>query len=262
MKPLPKWFLIPPAAAALVVLGSLTQGGGAQPRAANAKPAPANARTTVAAPVATTAEERTAADEPAASDGAAAAPASADTATPAAAAARRDAPSGPKAPDFGQMLTALVAVLGLGVAGVYVLRQLRGPARPTGDGKLMTLRQSLRLSPRHTLHAIEFDDRIVLVGETERGLALVDGGKLPDRAADEAAVLARAAAAAAAAADDDDDDGAVPKNLIIPRPDRPLPARAVRAPSIRTPATNAAATSAAAPALADFRNLLQKVGRS
>jgi hypothetical protein len=36
----------------------------------------------------------------------------------------------------------------------------------------------------------------------------------------------------------------------------------VRAPSIRTPATNAAATSAAAPALADFRNLLQKVGRS
>ncbi|MFN9274602.1 MAG: hypothetical protein ACK6D2_02595 [Planctomycetota bacterium] len=242
MKPLPKWFLLPPAAAALVVLASLTQGSDA----------PARPATRTAA--------NAAADAPATAPGNAPAdaPASADTATPAAATARRDAPSGPKAPDFGQMLTALVAVLGLGVAGVYVLRQLRGPARPTGDGKLMTLRQSLRLSPRHTLHAIEFDDRIVLVGETERGLALVDGGKLPDRAADEAAVLARAAAAAAAAADDDDDDdGAVPKDLIIPRPDRPLPARAARAPSSRR-----AATSATAPALADFRNLLQKVGRS
>ena len=29
MKPLPKWFLIPPAAAAIVVLGSLTQGSAA-----------------------------------------------------------------------------------------------------------------------------------------------------------------------------------------------------------------------------------------
>ncbi len=156
------------------------------------------------------------------------------------------------------MLTALAAVLGLGVAGVYVLRQLRGPARPSGDGKLMTLRQSLRLSPRHTLHAIEFDERIVLVGETERGLALVDGGKLPDRAADEAAVQARAAAIAAAD-DDDDDGGAVPKDLIIPRPERPLPTRPLRAPAAKPAAANAAAS---APALADFRNLLQKAGRS
>jgi flagellar biogenesis protein FliO len=155
------------------------------------------------------------------------------------------------------MLTALAAVLGLGIAGVYVLRQLRGPARPSGDGKLMTLRQSLRLSPRHTLHAIEFDERIVLVGETERGLALIDGGKLPDRAADEAAVQARAAAIAAA--DDDNDGGAVPKDLIIPRPERPLPTRPLRAPATKPAAANAAAS---APALADFRNLLQKAGRS
>ena len=232
MKPLPKWFLIPPAAAALVVLGSLTQGSEARPRAANPTATPA--APAAAAPVTTEAAAPAAADAPAT-------------------AARRDAPVGPKAPDLGQMLATLAAVLGLGVAGVYVLRQLRGPARPTGDGKLMTLRQSLRLSPRHALHAIEFDDRIVLVGETERGLALVDGGKLPDRAADEAAVLARAAAAAAA--EDDADDGAVPKDLIIPRPDRPLPARPARAPIAKP------AAAPAAPALADFRNLLQKAGR-
>jgi hypothetical protein len=97
----------------------------------------------------------------------------------------------------------------------------------------------------------------VLVGETERGLALIDGGKLPDRAADEAAVQARAAAIAAA--DDDDDGGAVPKDLIIPRPERPLPTRPLRAPATKPAAANAAAS---APALADFRNLLQKAGRS
>jgi flagellar protein FliO/FliZ len=234
---LPKWFLIPPAAAAIVVLGSLTQGSAAPARTANPAPATAPAAAP-AAPSAPAGETTPGADGPAA-------------------APRRDAPIGPKAPDLGQMLTALAAVLGLGVAGVYVLRQLRGPARPSGDGKLMTLRQSLRLSPRHTLHAIEFDDRIVLVGETERGLALVDGGKLPDRAADEAAVQARAAANAAA--DDDDDGGAVPKDLIIPRPERPLPSRPLRAPAAKPAAANAAAS---APALADFRNLLQKAGRS
>ncbi|MBM3960546.1 MAG: hypothetical protein FJ306_01375 [Planctomycetes bacterium] len=238
MKPLPKWFLIPPAAAAIVVLGSLTQGSAAPTRTAN--PAPATAPTAApAAPSAPASEPTPAADAPAA-------------------AARRETPIGPKAPDLGQMLTALAAVLGLGVAGVYVLRQLRGPARPSGDGKLMTLRQSLRLSPRHTLHAIEFDERIVLVGETERGLALVDGGKLPDRAADEAAVQARAAAIAAAD-DDDDDGGAVPKDLIIPRPERPLPTRPLRAPAAKPAAANAPAP---APALADFRNLLQQAGRS
>ncbi len=222
MKPLPKWFLIPPAAAALVVLSSLTQGSEARPRASS----PA-----AAAPV----EPQAAAEAPAP-------------------AGRREVPTGPKAPDFGQMLAALVAVLGLGVAGVYVLRQVRGPARPSGDGRLLTLRQSLRLSPRHTLHAIEFDERIVLVGETERGLALVDGGRLPDRAADEAAVLARTAATAAGN-DDADDDGAVPKDLIIPRPERPLPTRPARMPAPKPAA-------APAPALADFRNLLQKAGRS
>jgi flagellar biogenesis protein FliO len=239
MKPLPKWFLIPPAAAAIVVLGSLTQGSAAPARAANPAPATAPAAAP-AAPSAPAGEPTPAADAPAAT-------------------ARRESPIGPKAPDLGQMLTALAAVLGLGVAGVYVLRQLRGPARPSGDGKLMTLRQSLRLSPRHTLHAIEFDERIVLVGETERGLALVDGGKLPDRAADEAAVQARAAAIAAADDDDDDDGGAVPKDLIIPRPERPLPTRPLRAPAAKPAAANAAAS---APALADFRNLLQKAGRS
>ena len=95
----------------------------------------------------------------------------------------------------------------------------------------------------------------MLVGESDRGLTLIDGGRLPERAADEAEVLGRPAGRTLdVVADDADDDGAVPKNLVIPRPEK-APAR--RAP---TP-PNAKAEGGAQPSLADFRNLLQKAGR-
>lgn len=217
MKSMPKWFLIPPAVAAMLVLGSLSMDGGAAK--SKAVPAPAVADQEAAVPV------------PAVET-------------------RRDAPAGPKAPELGKMIGALAAVLGLGIAGLYVLRQLRGPARATGGATLLTLRQSLRLSQKQVLHAIEFDDRIVLVGETDRGLALIDTGKLPERAADEAEVLGRVAGVALA---DADDDGAVPKNLVIPRPEQ--------SPTRRTPTPPANRTAAATPSLSDFRNLLQKAGR-
>lgn len=224
MKSIPKWFLVPPAVAAMLVLGTLTMGNDS-PKSAAPKTAPA-----------------VAADADVDQDQAAAP-----------AAGRGQAIAGPKAPDLGQMVAALAAVLGLGVAGVYVLRQLRGPARASGGIPLLTLRQSLRLSQKQTLHAIEFDERIVLVGESDRGLTLIDGGRLPERAADEAEVLGRPTGRALDVVADDD-DGAVPKNLVIPRPEK-SPAR--RAPT--PPATKA---EGAKPTLADFRNLLQQAGRS
>jgi flagellar biogenesis protein FliO len=226
MKSTPKWLWLPPAIAALLILGTFSMQGGAS---------------------STTTPRQPAADEPAATETEAGAP----TTT-----AARKAPM-PRTPDLWQMSSALLGVLLLGVVGIVVVKRLRqGPGAPRG-ANVLSLRQTLRLSSRHAVHAIEFDERIVLVGETERGLALIDGGKLPDRAADEAAVQARAAAIAAA--DDDDDGGAVPKDLIIPRPERPLPTRPLRAPATKPAAANAAAS---APALADFRNLLQKAGRS
>ncbi len=230
MKSMPKWLLIPPAVALLVVLGPLSMQSGTNNRAATPEvsvPPPA-AEAEQTAP--TTRPNRL-------------------TITP------------PRSPDLMQMGSALVGVLLLGAVAVMVLRKLRGGATPTRGSQLASLRQTLRLSARQAVHAIEFDDRILLIGEHERGLVLLDSGKLPERLADEAEVLARhpaaghAAAAAAAAAAADEDEGATPRNLLIPRPAVPPPSR------IPTPPAMPAAKRAT-PGLNDFRNLLQKAGRA
>lgn len=205
MKPIPKWLMIPPAVAVLLVLGPLTMQGG------------------------------TVAVEAAGQD---VAPAADDSAL-----AR---PTLPKTPDFWQIGSALIGVLLLGGLGVYGLRRLRGGAVPTRGAKtrIVTLRQTMRLGQRQSLHAIEFEDRILLIGETERGLSLIESAAVPESGADEAEAAARAAAMLDGALVEE--DGAVPKDLLIPRPDRPsrsLPKRP------------------ASPRLEDFRALLQKAGR-
>ncbi|MCA8951818.1 MAG: flagellar biosynthetic protein FliO [Planctomycetes bacterium] len=212
MKPIPKWLMIPPAVALLLVLGPLTMRG----------------------------------------PGAVAAPATGD-ATP----AEAEAPGTllPKTPDFWQLGSALAGVLLLGTVAVLGLRRLRGGATPARGqkAKVVTLRQTLRLGQRQALHAIEFDDRILLVGESERGLALIESGRLPDTLGDEADANHRAAElleSALVAAE----DGATPKNLVIPRPEQPsraLPKRPAVVARQGTPS----------PSLNDFRALLQKAGR-
>lgn len=220
MKSMPKWFLIPPAVAALLILGTLSMQGG--PAASNEPPG--TPKTTTAETGETTGR------------------------------GRREATPLPRTPDLTQMVSAMAAVLLLGVGGVMLLRHLRGPARAKAGASLMSLRQTLRLSQRQAVHAIEFDDRILLIGESERGLALLDGGKLPERTADEAEVIARAATQRSVDTTvDNADDGAVPKNLVIPRPANPLPRRLPTPPTTRP--------EAPAVGLADFRNLLQKAGR-
>jgi flagellar biogenesis protein FliO len=216
LKPFPKWLLVPPAVALLLILGPLSM------RGADAAP------DGPAAPVTT----QTAAPETA----------------PEGRSSRATPPAAPRTPDLWQMSSALIGVLLLGAGGIFVLRRLRGGAAPTGTSTLATLRQTIRLGQKQALHAIEFDDRILLVGETERGLTLLDRGRLPNAIADEAEVLGRTAAATA----DDDDDGAVPRNLVIPRPAN-TPARTL---------AKAGATRATQQRLNDFRNLLQKAARS
>lgn len=233
LKSTPKWLWIPPAVALLLVLGPLsmqgTQASGQanEPAANGAVPPAAGAK----------------GNGPAADDSTLR--------------AARPTPTLPRTPDLVQMASALVGVLLLGVGGLFVLRKLRGGVSPArGAAPVMTLRQTLRLSARQAVHAIEFDDRILLVGEHERGLTLVDSGRLPDRASDEATVLARHAAPAHGG--DEGDEGAVPKDLVIPRP--PQPARApVRAPA---PVAARTGTKPRDVDLNDFRTLLQKVGRS
>lgn len=225
MKSMPKWFLIPPAVAALLILGTLSMQSGAD--AAGDKRPPAN-------------------DAPRA--------AAAGNTNPTGAPNRREAAPLPRTPDLTQMVSALAGVLVLGIGGAVLLRRLRGPVRAPRGASLLSLRQTLRLSQRQAVHAIEFDDRILLVGESERGLTLLDGSGLPERAADEAEVAGRATHTAPPLADDGD-DGAVPKNLVIPRPANPLPRRR---PAQLTPRS----AEPAPVGLADFRNLLQKAGRS
>lgn len=245
MKSTSKWFLIPPALAALLILGSVAmQGGVANFIPTKIAPTTGTAKNGLAAAAAPAVES------PAATN----TPPTTTTDTSGSLAARRSDPVLPRAPDLWQMASALAGVLLLGWGGVLVLRRLRRGARVAGGTSLLTLRQTLRLSSKQAIHAIEFDERILLVGEHERGLALLDSGRLPERAADEAELAARPATAKVDAIAGDDDDGAVPKDLVIPRP--------ANQPVRRLPAPAAAPGKRPAPGLADFRNLLQKAARS
>lgn len=151
-------------------------------------------------------------------------------------------PALPRGPDPWQLTSTLVGVLLLGGVTLFVLRRARRGATPAG-GAAIVLRQSLRLSPRQTLHAVEFEGRLLLVGEGERGATLVHAGAPADPAADDAAVAERALP--------DEDDGAVPRDLILPRPARP-PA---------PPRTAAPAARGRERLLHDFRSLLTRAGR-
>lgn len=230
MKSTPKWLLIPPAVGLLLVLGPLSMQGGR-----NAQAATTTARTPI----------------PEVVEGPQDAGAQKD---PAASKTGRALPAAPRTPDLWQMGSALIGVLLLGAGCLVAVRKLRGGAAAVRGAPLATLRQTLRLSPKQAIHAIEFDDRILLVGESDRGLALLESSRVPERLSDEAEVLARAADLMPATADHDD-DGAVPKNLVIPRPERPV---APRRPT--PPGTKPAAAGGVG--LGDFRALLQKAGRA
>ncbi|HEU4418540.1 MAG TPA: hypothetical protein VFT55_06345 [Planctomycetota bacterium] len=118
MKAIPRWLLIPPLVAALVVLGPLSMQSAASPAWSW--------------------------------------------------------------PDLWQTTAALlvVALLGLVLLGAGgLVPRLRG--QPKLGAKLVTLRQTQRLSAQLTVHALEFDDRILLVGEHARGLVLLESGRVP-----------------------------------------------------------------------------------
>lgn len=197
-KSVPTWLLVPPAVALLLLLGPLSMQS-----AAKSSDAPIPPQPTV--------------------------PAAQPTDGMVIGRAAQRVPAAPKSISLLDISSSLAAVLVLGAVGIYVLRRVRGGVAPTGGSSLITLRQSVRLSAKQIVHALEFDDRIVLVGESERGLALLDKGRLPEPEADERSVAQRAEAPA--------EEGAVPKNLVIPRP----PQKTVD--------------------LGNFRNLLEKAGR-
>ena len=149
----------------------------------------------------------------------------------------------PQLPGFGQVASALIGVLLLGVAGLAAFKKLRSQGGPSG-GTLITVRQSVRLSPRQQLHAVQWHERLLLIGEGEHGLVVLREADDPNALEDEASVRGR---------EDDADEGAVPRDMIIPRP----PTRSAAATPPK-PAAQPAAVQAATKAMADFRSLLRK----
>lgn len=248
MKSTPKWLLIPPAVALLLILGPMSMGGGSSsdPNQSPASAQPAATIPTSGQPAST----RIGGGQPngtqpngSGPNGNATTPNGSDKAIGSLV---------PRTPDMWKMASAFVGVMLLGVGALIVLKRLRGGATPSGSTALATLRQTIRLTTKQSLHAIEFDNRIILVGETDKGLSLIDRGSLPDAESDEATVLARQEEEA-------DDDGAVPRNLVIPRPVKKSN-RAPKQPSV-APAQEPSKADAAIQKLNDFRTLLEKAGR-
>ena len=221
-----KWLLLPPAVALLIVLGPLSM----RTNTARATDVP-QAEVAEAQPL------------PEALPAATQSPKGKTNALPV-----------PRTPDLWQVTSTLIGVLLLGGATLMVLRSMR-TAPATGSTGAVTLRQTLRLAPNKTLHAVEFDGRLLLVGASEKGLQLLHaGGAAADAAADEATIAARSQAAVAI--EEDEDEGATPKNLVIPRPPKPQQ---------KLPTPPAVANEKAQPSgrdlIADFRTLLSKAGR-
>jgi flagellar biogenesis protein FliO len=100
----------------------------------------------------------------------------------------------PPTPDLWQVASSLLGVLLIGAVAVMLIAKLRGSrarARPGAAGELLTLRQSLRISARQHLHAVEFDGRVLLLGECENNVTLVTSTGDPDARADEHAITGR-----------------------------------------------------------------------
>ena len=219
MKWNPRWLLLPPVAALLIVLGPMAmQSGG------------------------TTTKTPTTNAQPAKTEG---------TGTPE---PGNRVPTPPRTPDLWQVVSTLLGLLVLGGVGIFTVRRLRQGPR-AGTAAILHLRQSLRLGARQAVHVVEFDDRLLLLGEGERGLQLLHSGRLPEPAADDAEVAARSVGATI----DTDDEGATPRDLVIPRP---VTAPAGRQPSPPTIARGARAAASRTGALSDFRALLQKAGKA
>jgi flagellar biogenesis protein FliO len=236
MKSTPKWLLIPPVVALLLVLGPLAMGGGTTDQPTTPETAaPAAAQPSTSQP--STSRPLTSRPEPAAS--------STDTGA-------KPGSLVPRTPDMWKMSSALVGVLLLGAVALLGLKKLRGAATPKGSQTLATLRQTMRLGTKQALHAVEFGDRILLIGESDKGLTLIESGSLPDAADDEATVLSRTDVVVG----DDDDEGATPKNLLIPRPERPATRKRTTQPKAQAQQPSKADVAIAK--LNDFRALLEK----
>ena len=209
-----KWLLVPPVIALALFLGPFQSG--AQPPQPTSTPAPAEPQ----------GQRQPRAQPPSEPQPAAQTPGSAR----------------PELPGAWQVVSTLLGVLLLGGAAIVVLRRLQGRSTPTGT--YLGLRQTLRLDNRHSVHAVEFDGQILLLGESDGNLAVLRSAQDPRAVADEESLAERAAEPQEAI---EREDGAVPRDLVLPRPAAPT-----------SSSTDSGGRSAAATAVKDFRALLRR----
>ncbi len=112
-------------------------------------------------------------------------------------------------PSTWQITTTLLGVLMLGAAGIIVFAKLRNTASGQSQG-IITLRQSLRLSGKQALYAVQFDDKLMLLGECDGLLQVLSHTADQSASSDEAEILSRT----------EEDEGAVPRDMVLPRPSR------------------------------------------
>ncbi|GAB4163761.1 MAG: hypothetical protein Fur0037_29230 [Planctomycetota bacterium] len=164
------------------------------------------------------------------------------TGAPAPAAGSESAPGSgavklPRTPDASQVLVTLVGLLALGGAALWFAQRARPAA---GGGSGLALRQSLRLAARQSIHLVEFDGRLLLIGSGEQGVTLLDRVPSPEAEVEEDASEREPI-----------EEGAVPRDLVIPRP-----ASGARRAAPTPPGRKRH------PGLSDFRALLQKAGKA
>lgn len=112
----------------------------------------------------------------------------------------------PASPSVAQVASTTIGVLLLGVVIVLALgRYSKGPRKALPGG--LALRNTLRLSGRHAVHMVQVDDHILLLGECDGSLTVLDRASDPDAIEDEREVEKQV-----------EEDGAVPRDLVIPRP--------------------------------------------
>jgi flagellar biogenesis protein FliO len=243
------WLLLPPVLALIVFLGPLQN--------LNNSPSPANsasAKTGTSTKTSTNAGTGTNAS----------ASKSAGKSTPANSRAEVGSQL-PQLPNLWQVSSTLIGVLLLGALFVGLIRKLKENSRSTTGGTL-ALRQSLRLSAKHFVHAVQYEDQILVLGACDNNVSVLLTSEDQGVAADEAAVLDR----------DDLEEGAVPRDMILPRSDKPRlkppkkprtqtgrPTRTGRPTTTGRPtgaaqAAEAELSEADAKKLADFRTLLKR----
>lgn len=142
----------------------------------------------------------------------------------------------PRMPGALQLVSSLVGVLLLGGAAVMLIARLR--QGPRGEGGHVRLRQALRLPGKASLCVVEFDGRILLVSVADGAAASVLATARDGEAGSEMEAEMPEPA-------EPEDDGAVPRDLLQPRPRR----------THKPPRSKGKSVAAE---LEDFRKLLRK----